>query len=477
MSTSVIDNWKLVLHRLSYNSIRNAVEGLSDRLKKWPRVPKTIARRLVRSRRARLLRGTRHAHSNERVSRLLVDISVISRNDSQTGIQRVVRAILWQLQNEAPQGLVVQPIVATRKQPYRLASWPSVAPEPGEILSPKRGDVFLGLDLSAHIVPARLPQMARWKASGVRFYFVIYDLLPLEHPAWFSAKLVRAFRRWIQAVAVLSDGVFCISQIVDESFRSFLTAEYNMRRSGITTQTIPMGSHIADSVPSKGLPTGFADVLKKLDKSTILMVGTIEPRKGHREVFDALECLWKRGSRVKLVIVGRPGWKTGTLQREIREHPEFGRSLFWFDGVSDEALECLYQTCAGVVLASKAEGLGLPLLEALSYRKPILARDLRVFRHISHSLVCYFDQFAETEELARSIDHWVRTECSKSVDTEMLSTLSLPSWRDSMNSILAHIESASSVENTRKPVITHASTGDLRSELDSITTWVAQPSD
>ncbi|WP_233854975.1 glycosyltransferase family 4 protein [Paraburkholderia sp. HD33-4] len=433
-----------VSERFSSARMRDAIRELADRLKKMPRMPKAIARPLVRARRVRLVPDASRTIQDSHARRLLVDISVIFRSDSRTGIQRVVRAILAQLQNECLNGIVVQPVVATRKHSYRLATWSPEEAQLGDIVFPARGDVFLGLDLSAHIIPARLLEMARWKAAGVRFYFVIYDLLPLENEEWFSAKLVRAFRKWITAVVILSDGVFCISRVVENAFRSLLKNEYGMRDGEIASETIPVGAHIADSVPSKGLPDGFADVFDKFIGPIVLMVGTVEPRKGHREIFDAFDHLWKIGCRTTLVIVGRPGWKTEALQSSIRAHPQFEHSLFWFDRASDEALERLYQGCSGVVVASKGEGLGLPLLEALSYGKPVLARDLPVFHEIAGEEISYFEQFTDTETLARRIDAWLNTTCKKQTSTKDLNFLPLHSWRDSMECMLAKIYNVTS---------------------------------
>ena len=54
---------------------------------------------------------------------LLVDVSVILRNDSQTGIQRVVCALLGALLDADIEGYVVRPVFATRKDSYVYVDW------------------------------------------------------------------------------------------------------------------------------------------------------------------------------------------------------------------------------------------------------------------------------------------------------------------------------------------------------------------
>jgi len=57
--------------------------------------------------------------AEKRPRHLLVDVSVLRRVDSRTGIQRVVRALLVELTKMMLTDMVVQPVFATRKEPYR----------------------------------------------------------------------------------------------------------------------------------------------------------------------------------------------------------------------------------------------------------------------------------------------------------------------------------------------------------------------
>ena len=77
-------------------------------------------------------------------------------------------------------------------------------------------------------------------------------------------------------------------------------------------------------------------------RPTFLTVGTIEPRKGHAQVLDAFELLWKEGVDANLVIVGKQGWMVEALAKRLRSHPERNKCLFWLEGISDEYLENLY---------------------------------------------------------------------------------------------------------------------------------------
>lgn len=412
-----------------------------ERLKKLPRTPAAIERCWVAK--ARRAIQPLSGGSSPSESTLWVDISVISRRDAGTGIQRVVRALLAELQASSIAGWRVQPVVATPSQPYRAVPWSNatVTPEKCPKMEPQAGDIFLGLDLATYIIPRHQRQMATWKSRGLKLVFVIYDLLPLQHPQWFSAKLVRAFRRWVKSVAILADQVFCISQPVKQDFENLMQGRYGLQPGAIPAYVFPMGGNIKASQPSTGLPEGFS---KKLDLigqgKAALMVGTIEPRKGYGQMLDAFEHLWHQDSCApKLVIVGRPGWMTESLQRRILASPYLDDRLFWFDNASDEALQVLYEKCTGVIIASYAEGYGLPLLEALEHGKSVLARDLTVFRQFQSPLVSYFAADASTETVSAAIERWLDTADNAGKPDWSTDQIQLPTWRGSLNSLLGKL--------------------------------------
>ncbi len=364
---------------------------------------------------AHLQADTSGAPGTGTTRQLLVDVSVIYQSDARTGIQRVVRSLLLQLLAAPPAGYRVCPVFATRRQPY-AHSHPgfmtsSVNPEPHEAvpITVQKGDLFLGLDLAAHLLPRHQSQLLAWKRRGVALNIMVYDLLPLQNPEWFNAKTTRNFSRWIKWVAVYADSAICISQSVKIELSAWLGARFGLPAGSLPTSTIVLGADIESSAPSDGLPADADFLLARLRATpAVLMVGTLEPRKGYDQSLAAFEHLWQQpGKSPLLVIVGRPGWKTEGLQQALRNHPQAGKRLFWLEDASDEYLARLYAVCSGVLVASRAEGFGLPLVEAARHGKPVLARDVAVFRETGVAGVAYFR--SETPQaLAASIKDWLK---------------------------------------------------------------------
>ena len=374
---------------------------------------------------------------------LLVDVSTIIRTDSRTGIQRVVRALLGQIMARESPGLKVQPVFASSKHGFcratfqpdgRLinASADARTLQPVEVRS---GDIFLGLDLTAQVLPKVESQLAEWRLGGVSINFVIYDVLPATQPHWFSARLARSFRRWLGVVGRQSDRCICISRAVASALADQFAVQGSRQPPELLT--IPLGADLDASFPSTGLPEDFRATLDWAQRGrTVMTVGTIEPRKGHDLLLDAFDHIWQSfpGSDIALLIIGRPGWKTDRLQQRIRSHPEQGQRLVWLDQASDAYLAKLYPLCAGLVSASRAEGYGLPLIEAAAHGTPVLARDLPVFREVGGALFDYFDSDAAAPFAGRItawLDHALRPSPAD--------IAKLPRWNDSAAVLLAHL--------------------------------------
>ena len=136
------------------------------------------------------------------------------------------------------------------------------------------------------------------------------------------------------------------------------------------------------------------------------------------------------------MLVGRIGWAVDDLRDIIRSHAEYGGKLLWFDNVGDLELERIYRACKGVIIASHAEGFGLPLIEALGYNKPVLARDLPIFRIHERLGVRYFPADGSAVQIADSISEW-----ANEIDQNAV-TVTRPeaSWQISAQALLAAIE-------------------------------------
>jgi glycosyltransferase involved in cell wall biosynthesis len=381
--------------------------------------------------------------------RLLVDVSAIIQHDAQTGIQRVVRAVWSELCRRDLSGITLVPVYATPRRGYCYAPLDFLDCPPTqafrEPVGAGAGDMFLGLDLSAHVLPKHRAQVQAWRDHGASVHLFVYDLLPILRPHWFSSKATKNFRGWFNLLAADADQAICISKQVSRDLRDHLRE--HAPGSTLSIAKLKLGGDIASSRPSMGICEEVSHLLDRLRfRPAILMVGTIEPRKAYATALLAFEELWRThgGDAPDLVIVGKAGWKTQALQQQLRSHPEHGKRLHWLEQVSDEGLCRLYEACRGLFMASYGEGFGLPLAEALMQHRYVLARDLPVFREQNLGHVMFFED-DRPAPLAERLMDLVRTP-----PLSPNAQPALPTWQDCVDELLDILGIASAVPDVAR---------------------------
>jgi glycosyltransferase involved in cell wall biosynthesis len=339
--------------------------------------------------------------------RLLVDftgIGVAGRLDK-GGIPHVVQRIFDNLLDVIPNEIDILPVQfsqngevlttahsVTELLPMRNKITPAVDCN----IEPQTGDIFLGLNL--HHSLARSANFARrMREVGGRLYAVVYDLLPMTHPGWFPAGLAASHKGWFRHVSTW-DGLVCISQAVANEVLAELSHGLSPDRQPPVTWF-----HLGADFPCEAGSLAFPEFG---GRPSILHVGQIWVRKGHEQTLAAFEKLWSRRIDANYVIAGRAEYGMERFIERLRNHPERGRRLHWFDSPDDTVLTSLYRAARGVVIPSEAEGFGLPLVEAVWFGRPLLCRDLPVFREIVGNGACYFSGL-DASALSNSLMEWI----------------------------------------------------------------------
>ena len=287
----------------------------------------------------------------------------------------------------------------------------------------------------------------RLRRHGVQVQFVVYDLLCILMPQHFIEGAAEGHSRWLEVVAE-SDGAICISKSVADEVGAWIKNHGKQRLRPFNISWFHLGADIKNSIPSHGIPDDADKVLKAIREGlSFLMLGTIEPRKGHAQTLNAFEQLWSDGVDVNLVIVGKQGWMVEELIERLRQHSELGKRLFWLEDISDEYLEKVYAASTCLIAASEGEGFGLPLIEAAQHKLPIIARDIPVFREVAGEHAFYFDDGTDSGMLATVVQNWL----SLYESNQHPSSDSLPwlTWSQSASQLLEAI-GINILENKRK---------------------------
>ena len=376
----------------------------------------------------------------QRRKKLLFDVSQMYHHDDGTGIQRVVRNILTELQRATPAGYDICPVYGTKGENFRFTDKfhpaGSTCANDGQTVIAGPGDIFLAVDLTAHLFPEAEQHLQALRQAGARVLYVVHDIIPLRHAQYTVPGIKDAFDVWLRGLGRCADGLVCVSNAVARDVAAWLQEHQPAPRLPHITH-FHLGADMERTPQAHSLPPESAAVLQHIRaRTSFLMVGTIEPRKGHAQTLAAFELLWAQGVQANLVIVGKSGWNTEALIRQLRRHPENGQRLFWLEGINDAYLEAIYAASTCLIAASYCEGFGLPLIEAARYRRPILARDIAVFREVAGEHAAYFDGTAP-QDLAHAIEHWLALHASgQHPRSDAMPWLT---WAQSTQQLLQHV--------------------------------------
>jgi glycosyltransferase involved in cell wall biosynthesis len=110
----------------------------------------------------------------------------------------------------------------------------------------------------------------------------------------------------------------------------------------------------------------------KINGSYVITVGTISPKKNLCRLLQAHARLLERGGWDRtLVVVGKLGWRSEEITRELRRAGVRER-VRYIGYIPDEDLVRLYNGADAFVYASLYEGFGLPVLEAMACGVPVV---------------------------------------------------------------------------------------------------------
>lgn len=325
--------------------------------------------------------------------RLLIDVTNTAKKDAGTGIQRVVKEVARACHSGAAFDI---PAFAVRCENGRLytanaftASLGGRETGPDIEIHAEAGDRFLTLSDSWNAFDELAPVLATIRETGGEIVTCIFDLIPELHPYACHEVTPPRYRAWLRRALLESDAFLAISRTVAEELADYVREKQLPHRPGLKIGWFQCGADLAAAPTATPRPK-IASAVEGPTPS-FLIVGTIEPRKGHRVALQAFDRLWSQGADMRLVIVGRRGWFEEALVDEMTTHPEFGRRLYWFDDAGDGELSYLYDHVRALILPSYAEGFGLPIVEAAQRGRPVICSDIPVFREVGRDGALYFE--------------------------------------------------------------------------------------
>ncbi|MCF6284241.1 MAG: glycosyltransferase family 4 protein [Candidatus Hydrogenedentes bacterium] len=273
---------------------------------------------------------------------------------------------------------LLRALVALNDAPELTVAWPKDRPtgewaDAVKLLRYSRGlrhrlrldrDLFsISLDVDVVHYPATIGPL--WPAKNL--VLTVHDCIPIRHPEWF---------RWERAFYYIWAGrrsVRNAEHIIADSTATAHDLHELMEIPPGRVTTVPLG--VNDTFcPQPQVAIDAVRTRYQLPERFFLYVGTLEPRKN-------LACVVRAWDRIAsdipedLVIAGRIGWKTEELDIAIataQHRDRIHRPGF----IDTDDLPALICAARAFVWPSLYEGFGLPVLEAMAARVPVLTSNV-----------------------------------------------------------------------------------------------------
>jgi len=282
----------------------------------------------------------------------------------------------------------------------------------------KAGDVLLVAD-AFWVVPNFLSSIIRAKRSGAKVVFLVNDIFPITYPDFTEPNNKELFNRTIFDALDLADGLLYPS---------------NVTKDDIIANIMPDGIIIPNKLVHYGVHKSKTNWLyegKNRIPGSILMLGTVEPRKNHMLVLKWF--LSQAPDNTILTVIGAEGWMNESVISTLRRESNRGQGLSWLEKTSDEDLAYEMTRHEIGIYASHAEGFGLPILEYSAGGLKLVLSDIPVFREVAGDSGFYFDQNS-VESLNKAI--------SRATAQRNISAIPVVSWADTAVEVLDFIKSA-----------------------------------
>ncbi len=253
-------------------------------------------------------------------------------------------------------------------------------------------DIFFktGLDLTHSPTPLPLPTRGKKIVT-------VYDLFFLEHPGLTDKDAKRNFLRRFEDSVRNADGVVTISRFTEDQLIQRGLVDRDRIRvlcPGIDLENWErIDRHVLERIKTDfGLPSEF-----------LLFVGAFEPRKNLPTLLKALRIVHDRQAKIPLVLVGRKGQDTDNIRATIRklELGSWVKILGYMEGAE---LKYVYKLASAFVFPSLWEGFGIPLLEAMASRLPIVTSGTSALPEIAQDAAVYADPEDPEDIAAKIID-------------------------------------------------------------------------
>lgn len=202
---------------------------------------------------------------------------------------------------------------------------------------------------------------------GRSLIVTVHDLVPFTHPETLTRRGAAWHQGAIQRAAARANAIVVPTVAVAEDLHRYAPGPATV---AVVGHGVP-DALLADVAPAQLHATAVG---LGLPDTYVLAVGTVEPRKGLDVLVEAMALPY--APDLPLVVVGPRGWGEVDLAALAKRHGLADGRLHLLGRISDADLNVVLRRAAVLAAPSRAEGFGLPVLEAMAVGVPVVHSDV-----------------------------------------------------------------------------------------------------
>ena len=217
------------------------------------------------------------------------------------------------------------------------------------------------------------------KSKNIKSIVTIHDLIFMRYPELYSFFDRKIHYYKFKKAAKTADKIIAISEQTKKDIITFLDVNPNK------IEVIYQGCQAVFKEEYSNEEKNEVRKKYALPENFILNVGTIEERKNALTIAKAI-----KNSDTKLVIIGKETKYTATIKNYIKEN-NIEHNVLFLKGLSSKDLAITYQLATIFVYPSIFEGFGIPIIEALYSKVPVITNKFGVFPEAAGPNSIYID--------------------------------------------------------------------------------------
>jgi glycosyltransferase involved in cell wall biosynthesis len=301
------------------------------------------------------------------------------------GTGRYTRELVSAMAASTPKTWTVAGVTATHRD-LSAAAVPDVA-GPRALPLPRRALTALW-ERGVHLWPggdavhAPTPLAPPAPRRGRRMVVTVHDTVPFTHPETLTRRGAAWHQAMIQRATQRANAIVVPTMAVAEDLARHAPGP-------ATIAVVPHGVPEAFREDVGSAQVHATETGLDLPDAYVLAVGTVEPRKGLDVLIEAMAKPY--APDLPLVVVGPPGWGEVDLAALAERHGLPTGRLRVLGRISDTDLAVVLRRAAVLAVPSRAEGFGLPVLEAMARGVPVACSDRSSLPEFAGDAALLFD--------------------------------------------------------------------------------------